>query len=434
MADSKISRVEAMEVLDSRGNPTVQASVFVTAGQRGVAMVPSGASTGVHEAMELRDGDEKRYVGKGVTKAVANIEEKISLAVAGIDVCDQRAVDMRMNEVDGTENKSNLGANAILAVSLAAARAGAAVQLQPLYRYLRNHFGSSSDELVLPVPFMNVINGGKHAVGGVDFQEFMIVPHGFSKYSEALAAAAQVFHTLKKILVKEGFTVLVGDEGGFAPAFEKNKQALDYLVRAIGEAGYKAGEQVAIGMDPAVSELWDKEAGVYKLASEKREMKASELVEYWEELVGEYPIVSIEDGLDQDAWDDWGMMTEKLGERVQLVGDDFLVTNTKRLKQAINKKSCNAILVKVNQIGTLTEAVEAITMAKKNDFGVMVSHRSGETEDTFIADLAVGLATGQIKTGSLSRSDRVAKYNRLLVIEKELGEKAEYMKYEYKGK
>lgn len=431
MADSKISRIEAMEVLDSRGNPTVEASVHVSTGQMGRAMVPSGASTGEHEAHELRDGG-KRMMGRGVTKAVANIVDKISLVLAGEDVCDQKRLDMKMIELDGTENKENLGANAILAVSLAAARAGAGVQMQPLYRYLRNLYGESSDDLVLPVPFMNVINGGKHAVGGVDFQEFMIVPHGFPIYSRALQAAVEVFHTLKGLLKDDGFTVLVGDEGGFAPAFKENKEALEYLMKAIEKAGYKPGEEVALALDPAVSELWDSGEGVYTLASEKKKLKPEELIAYWEELVKQYPIVSIEDGLDQNAWDDWKVMTEKTGDKCQLVGDDLLVTNTKRLRQAINQKSCNAILVKVNQIGTLTEAVEAIVMAKKHGFAAMVSHRSGETEDTFIADLAVGMATGQIKTGSLSRSDRIAKYNRLLRIECELGEKAKFQRYEYR--
>jgi enolase len=421
-----IRHIRARQILDSRGNPTVEAEVILENGKFGRAAVPSGASTGVHEAVELRDGDKAYYMGKSVLQAVTNVTDTIGPALTGADVTDQSRVDQIMLELDGTENKSKLGANAILAVSLAAARAAAISQGQQLFEYISQFRQSETGTIKLPIPFFNVINGGKHAIDGVDFQEFMLAPHGFDTYSQALAAGAQVYHTLKKILHQDGYTVLVGDEGGFAPSFDKNDQALEYLIKAITEAGYEPGKQVAIAMDPAVAEIYDAESGKYKLATENRELSGPELIDYWADLLQRYPIVSLEDGLDQDAWEDWQALTAKLGNRLQLVGDDFLVTNPQRLQQAIDQSACNAILIKVNQIGTLTETFQTVNLALNNGFNAMVSHRSGETEDTFIADLVVGLGNGQIKSGALSRSERIAKYNQMLRIEEYLGDRAQY--------
>lgn len=424
----KITQIRARQILDSRGNPTVEADVILENGMMGRAAVPSGASTGIHEAVELRDQDANIYQGKSVLQAVKNIHEHIAPAVTGLLAIDQEVIDKKMLELDGTENKSKLGANAILAVSLATARAAAMVKNQPLFQYLSKYRASNQDanKYVLPIPFMNVINGGKHAIGGVDFQEYMIVPHGFNTFAAALEAGTNVFHTLKKILHKEGYTTLVGDEGGFAPSFSANHQPLEYLMKAITEAKYEPGTQISIAMDPAVSELYDQQKNRYLLATEKTELTAGDMIDYWTNLVNKYPIISIEDPLDQDAWKDWQLMTTELGNKIQIVGDDFLVTNTARLNRAIESKSATAILIKVNQIGTLTEAIEAVNTALFQNWGAMISHRSGETEDTFISDLVVGLSAGQIKAGSLSRSDRIAKYNQLLRIEETLGDQAVY--------
>ncbi len=462
----KIKEIKARQILDSRGNPTVEAEVQLDGEVSGVASVPSGASTGEYEAVELRDGEMVHFWGKGVMKAVENVEQVIGPVLQGMEVTEQKEIDGRMIELDGTENKSKLGANAILAVSLACARAAAESNGIELFEYLRtlgvpqqvetsHGFKSVRDDTAdlkslsavsnkkgsgvdlpgwetggyrLPVPFMNVINGGKHAVDGVDFQEFMLVPHGFGNFAEALESADEVFQKLKEILHQDGYETLVGDEGGFAPAFKKNDQALNYLMKAIGKAGFEPGKQVALAMDPAASEIRvkDQEAFLYQLKTENRQLTTDELIEYWLEVVKKYPIVSLEDPLDEDDWEGWKELDSRFkiqDSRLQIVGDDLLVTNPKRLQRAIDEQACNAILVKLNQIGTLTETIEVINLAHKNGFNCMISHRSGETEDTFIADLAVGMGTGQIKAGSLSRSDRVAKYNRLLRIEEMLSEK-----------
>ena len=416
---SAIIDIIARQILDSRGNPTVEVDVILESGARGRAAVPSGASTGAYEAVELRDGDKKRWGGKGVEKAVANVNTSIFEALNGLDPEEQMYIDQTMIALDGTENKSKFGANAILGVSLATAKAVAEELDVPLYKYLG---GPYSHEL--PTPMMNIINGGAHADNPVDFQEFMIMPIGFDSFSEALRCGTEIFHALKKQLKDAGMNTNVGDEGGFAPEVKSATEALDFIMKSIEAAGYKAGEEVAIALDSASTEFFKN--GKYHLEGEGRTLSSDEMVAYYEELCDAYPIVSIEDGLAEDDWDGWVKLNKAIGDRVQLVGDDLFVTNSKRLAQGIEMGAANAILVKVNQIGTLTETLETIEMAKKAGYGIVMSHRSGETEDSTIADLAVASNCGQIKTGSLSRSDRVAKYNQLLRIEEELGPAARY--------
>ena len=415
---SAIERVHARQILDSRGNPTVEVDVVLASGATGSAAVPSGASTGEFEAVELRDGGEA-WGGKGVTNAVANANGELAGAVKGLDASDQEALDRAMIAADGTPNKGRLGANAILGISLAAAKAAAAEAGQPLWRHL-----GGDDAHVLPVPMMNVLNGGAHADNKVDFQEFMVVPAGAPSFSEGLRTGAEVFHALKRTLHDRGLGTAVGDEGGFAPDLGSNEEALQMLIEGIEAAGHTPGEDVAIALDPATSEIYTE--GVYRLEHEGRDLSADELAAYWAEMAERYPILSIEDGMDEEDWDGWKALTERIGERVQLVGDDLFVTNTDRLGRGIELGVANSILVKVNQIGTLTETLEAIAMAREAGYTAVMSHRSGETEDTTIADLAVATGCGQIKTGAPSRSDRVAKYNRLLRIEEELGGAAEY--------
>lgn len=415
---SEITAVLAREILDSRGNPTVEVEIQTTNGQ-GRAAVPSGASTGEHEAIELRDGDKKRYLGKGVLKAVENVNKKLGPAIIGLDALDQAAIDKCLLDADGTPNKSKMGANAILGVSLANARAAADVLAMPLWRYL----GGVSAR-VLPTPLMNIMNGGVHADSGLEIQESMIVPHGFENFSEALRAGVEVFHTLKSELSKKGLKTTVGDEGGFAPTLGSNEEALALIVHAIETAGYKPGKDISIALDPAASEFFDAKSRTYTF--DKKKTSTDELIEIYTKLAKKYHIVSIEDGLAEDDWDGWKKITEKLGDKVQLVGDDLFVTNVTRLQRGIDTDTANAILVKLNQIGTLTETLDTIRLAQQNNYGVVISHRSGETEDTFISDLAVATNAGQIKTGSLCRSDRVAKYNQLLRIGFELGEGAVY--------
>jgi enolase len=415
---SQIESVHARQILDSRGNPTVEVELALRSGAQGRAAVPSGASTGEFEATELRDGGDA-YLGKGVTKAVANVNGEIAQAIAGRDVLDQAGLDRALIDLDGTANKSRLGANAILGVSLAAARAAAAEENQPLWRYL-----GGESAYVLPVPMMNVLNGGAHADNSVDFQEFMIVPVGAPSFAEGLRTGAEVFHALKKTLGARGMSTAVGDEGGFAPNLESNEAALEALVAGIEAAGYRPGEDLAIALDPATSEIH--EAGAYVLEHEGRTLSSDELAGYWADLAGRYPILSIEDGMDEEDWDGWKTLTDRIGDTVQLVGDDLFVTNTERLKRGIDSGTANSILVKVNQIGTLSETLAAIDMARAAGYTAVMSHRSGETEDTTIADLAVATGCGQIKTGAPSRSDRVAKYNQLLRIEEALGGDAEY--------
>jgi enolase len=418
----EITKVVGREILDSRGNPTVEADVHLADGTLGRAAVPSGASTGEHEAVELRDNDAKRYMGKGTRKAVANINRKIAQTVVGMEAEDQAAIDHAMIELDATPNKAKLGANAILAVSMAAARAAAQSQMTPLYRYL----GGVGANL-LPVPLMNILNGGAHADNSVDPQEFMIAPYGAPKFSEALRMGAEVFHTLKGVLKKRGYSTSVGDEGGFAPNLKSNEEALDVVMEAITKAGYKPGTQIGIALDPAASEFYDKQSGKYVFKkSDKSQRSAVDMVRFWTKWVEQYPIVSIEDGMAEDDWDGWKLMTETLGDKIQLVGDDLFVTNTTRLAEGIEKGVANSILIKVNQIGSLTETLEAMQMASAANYTNVVSHRSGETEDAFIADLAVATRAGQIKTGSASRTDRIAKYNQLLRIEEELGSAAKF--------
>jgi enolase len=418
----EIVKVLGREILDSRGNPTVEADVLLADGTIGRAAVPSGASTGEHEAVELRDDDPKRYLGKGTRKAVANILKKIAPAVVGMQAEDQTAIDRTMIALDGTPNKAKLGANAILAVSMAAARAAAQSQITPLYRYL----GGVSANL-LPVPLMNILNGGAHADNSVDPQEFMIVPHGASKFSEALRMGAEIFHTLKGVLKKRGYSTAVGDEGGFAPNLKSNEEALEVVLEAVTKAGYKPGAQISIALDPAASEFYDKASGKYVFKkSDKSQRTSDQMVKFWAKWVEQYPIISIEDGMAEDDWDGWKTMTKALGSKIQLVGDDLFVTNTERLAQGIEKGIANSILIKVNQIGSLTETLEAMQMAAAANYTNIVSHRSGETEDAFIADLAVATRAGQIKTGSASRTDRIAKYNQLLRIEEELGDAAKF--------
>jgi len=418
---TKIQQVHAREILDSRGNPTVEAEVKLEGGAKGRAAVPSGASTGQHEAVELRDGDKKRYVGKGVLKAVEHVNGEIADALVDMDAADQSGLDQKMTELDGTENKSRLGANALLAVSMAAARAAANAHRLPLYRYLGG-LGAS----LLPVPMMNILNGGAHADNNVDFQEFMAMPVGAPSFSEALRLGVEVFHTLKGVLKKRGYNTAVGDEGGFAPSVKSNVEAIEVVLEAINAAGYKPGAQVAIALDPAASELYQDGKYVFK-KSDKSAKSSEEMVRYWSEWVRQYPIVSLEDGLAEDDWKGWQMLTQELGGRIQLVGDDIFVTNIKRLRQGIEQNVGNSILVKLNQIGTVSETLDAVDLARRNGYTAVISHRSGETEDTFIADFAVATAAGQIKTGSASRTDRVAKYNQLLRIEEELGDGARFL-------
>jgi enolase len=417
---TRIDHIQAREILDSRGNPTVEADVTLQSGVMGRAAVPSGASTGEHEAVELRDGDPKRYGGKGVLKAVGNVNQVIAPRLKGLNALDQREIDRALIELDGTPNKSNLGANAILAASLANARAAANHQKLPLYRYL----GSAAAK-TLPVPMMNIINGGAHADNNVDFQEFMIVPVGAGKFSQALRMGAEIFHTLKSVLKKKGYATSVGDEGGFAPNLKSNEEAVETILEAIAQAGYQAGKDVLLALDPAASEFYDGAGYVFK-KSDGRKLTSDEMVAFWKDWAGKYPIISIEDGMAENDWDGWKALTDAIGQRVQLVGDDLFVTNTKFLQKGIELGVANSILIKVNQIGTLTETLECIELAKNNNRTAVISHRSGETEDSFIADLAVATNAGQIKTGSLSRSDRIAKYNQLLRIEEELGDTACY--------
>jgi len=420
MSSTNIVQIHAREVLDSRGNPTVEAEVTLADRNKGRAIVPSGASTGEHEAVELRDGDKKRYLGKGVLKAVEHVNGKIAKALTGMDATNQCGLDQKMIELDGTDNKSNLGANAILAVSMAAARAAAGYDL-PLYRYLG---GAGAN--TLPVPMMNILNGGAHADNNVDFQEFMVMPVGAKSFSEALRWGVEVFHTLKGVLKKRGYNTAVGDEGGFAPSLKSNVEAIEVVLEAIQQAGYKPGEQIAIALDPAASEFYQDGNYVFK-KSDKSAKSSEEMVRFWAKWAKDYPIVSLEDGLAEDDWNGWQMLTKELGGKIQLVGDDLFVTNVKRLQQGIDKKVANSILIKVNQIGTVSETLDAIDLARRNGYTSVISHRSGETEDTFIADLAVATGAGQIKTGSASRTDRIAKYNQLLRIEEELGPAARFL-------
>ena len=420
---TEIAAIRAREVLDSRGNPTVEADVILESGALGRAIVPSGASTGEHEAVELRDGDKSVYLGKGVLQAVANVETVIAPELEGMDAANQRLIDQTMIALDGTANKGKLGANAILAVSLATARAVAQTLEIPLYRYLGGVNAS-----ILPTPMLNVLNGGAHADSNVDFQEFIIMPVGADRFSEALRWSAETFHTLKGVLKKKGYNTAVGDEGGFAPSLKSNDEAIELILEAIEAAGYKPGEQISIALDPASSEFYDKEKEKYVFKkSDKRELSSEDMVHFWDNWARQYPIVSLEDGLAEDDWAGWRLLTEKLGGHIQLVGDDLFVTNVNRLQRGIEEGVANSILIKVNQIGTLTETLEAIELGRRYGYTAVMSHRSGESEDTFIADLAVATGVGQIKTGSTSRTDRIAKYNQLLRIEEELGQGANFL-------
>ena len=416
-----IDHIHAREILDSRGNPTVEVEVVTGEGVLGRAAVPSGASTGVHEAVELRDGQADRYLGKGVLRAVENVNTTIAEELVGMDIFDQVGIDHHLIDLDGSDNKGNLGANALLGVSLAVAKAAAGSLGQPLYRYI----GGVNANL-MPVPMMNIINGGSHADNAIDIQEFMIMPVGADTFAEGLRMGAEVFHHLKKVLSSKGLSTNVGDEGGFAPNLNSNEEALDTILMAIEKAGYKPGEDFELALDAASSEFYDKEKGLYILSGVGKQMDGAAWVDYWKELRGKYPIISIEDGCDEDDWATWKLMTDALGENTQLVGDDLFVTNVERLSRGIEEGVANSILIKVNQIGTLTETIEAVQLATRCGYTSVMSHRSGETEDTTIADLAVALSTGQIKTGSASRSDRIAKYNQLLRIEEELGDTAYY--------
>ena len=419
MSATSIVRIQGREILDSRGNPTVEVDVVLEAGDIGRAAVPSGASTGAHEAVELRDGDKSRYGGKGVRKAVGHVNKEIAAALRGAEATDQRGIDERLINLDGTANKSRLGANAVLGVSLAVARAAALAAGQPLYRYL-----AGDGELLLPVPMMNILNGGKHAQTRVDFQEFMVVPAGAPSYGEGLRWGAEVFHALKQTLHERGLSTGQGDEGGFAPELQANEDAMTLLVQAIERSGHQPGKEVFIALDPAASELY--RDGRYELTGEGRTLQAQEMVALWESWVERYPVISIEDGLAEDDWDGWRTLTAQLGKQLQLVGDDIFVTNVVRLRHGIEGGIANSILIKLNQIGTLTETLETMATARRAGYSTVISHRSGETEDTFIADLAVATGAGQIKTGAPSRSERVAKYNRLLQIEEEVGSTVPY--------
>lgn len=419
---SYVAEILARQILDSRGNPTVEVDVITDEGAVGRAAVPSGASTGIHEAVELRDGDKGIYVGKGVLKAVSNVKESIAPALIGWDVADQAGIDQAMIELDGTPNKGKLGANALLAVSMAVAKAAAEESALPLYRYI-----GGTNSKVLPIPMMNILNGGAHADNKIDFQEFMVMPTGASSFSEGLRWGVEIFHALKTVLKKKGYSTNVGDEGGFAPNIQSNEEAIETVLTAIEAAGYKTGSQVVIAMDAANSELWDNKKKKYVFhKSDGKEMTSEQLVKYWENWVKQYPIKSIEDGCAEDDWEGWKMLTETIGSKCQLVGDDLFVTNVERLQQGIDKGIANGLLVKVNQIGTVTETINAVTLAQHNGYNTIMSHRSGETEDTTIADLAVALNCGQIKTGSASRTDRMAKYNQLIRIEEMLGSTAVY--------
>jgi len=418
---SNISDIHAREVLDSRGNPTVEAEVTLADGTKRLAIVPSGASTGEHEAVELRDDDNSRFLGKGVLKAVENVNGEIAEALANFDAADQRAIDQKMIELDGTENKARLGANAILAVSMAVARAAAAAYHLPLYRY----WGGAAANL-LPCPMMNILNGGAHADNNVDFQEFMVMPVGAESFSEALRWGVEVFHTLKGVLKKRGYNTAVGDEGGFAPSVKSNVEAIEVVLEAIEQAGYKPGEEIAIALDPAASEFYQDGKYVFK-KSDKSAKSSDDMVRFWSKWARDYPIVSLEDGLAEDDWEGWQNLTREVGGKIQLVGDDLFVTNVERLQEGIESKVANSILIKVNQIGTVSETLDAIDLARRNGYTSVISHRSGETEDTFIADLAVATGAGQIKTGSASRTDRIAKYNQLLRIEERLGSGARFL-------
>jgi enolase len=417
-----IVKVTGREILDSRGNPTVEADVILDDGSMGRAAVPSGASTGVHEAVELRDGDKKRYLGRGTRKAAQHVSKEIAKAITGMEAASQEEIDLKMIKLDGTKNKGRLGANAILSVSMAIARAAAQSQKTPLYRYL----GGVSASL-LPVPMFNILNGGSHADNSVDFQEFKISPYGASSFTEALRMGAEVFHTLKAVLKKKGYSTSVGDEGGFAPNLKSNDEAIEVILEAIGQAGYKAGKEIGLVLDPAASEFYDsqKKAYIFK-KSDKSKHSSEDMVKFWSGWVRQYPIISIEDGMAEDDWKGWKLLTDALGKKIQLVGDDLFVTNTERLARGIREGIANSILIKVNQIGSLTETLQAMQMAANAGYTCMVSHRSGETEDTFIADLVVATGAGQIKTGAVSRTERVAKYNQLLRIEEELGSSARF--------
>ena len=422
--DTTIESISALEILDSRGNPTVEVEVVLMDGSLGRAAVPSGASTGEHEALEMRDGDKKRYLGKGVSQAVANVNGVIADALFGWDAGEQKAIDTELLALDGTANKSKLGANAILGVSLAVAKAAANSTGMPLYRYLGGVYAH-----ILPVPMMNILNGGAHTSWqSTDMQEFMVMPFGAPSFTEGLRWGAEIYHTLKSVLKEKGYSTLVGDEGGYAPSLKANNEAIELILAAIEKAGFKAGhgEQVAIALDPAASELYDEKTKKYNLRREGKELTGEQMVEFWMKWVKDYPIVSIEDGLAQDDWASWQMMTKQLGDKLQIVGDDLLVTNPERVRKAIKENAANALLVKVNQIGSLTETIEAVDLCHRAGWRAVASHRSGETEDATIADLAVALNTGQIKTGAPARSDRVAKYNQLLRIEAELGSDAKY--------
>jgi enolase len=419
---AKIVKTIGREILDSRGNPTVEADVWLDDGSMGRAAVPSGASTGEHEAVELRDGEKSRYLGKGTRKAAQHVNGEIAKAIQGMDATRQAEIDRKMNQLDGTPNKGRLGANAILAVSLAVARAAATSKKKPLYRFL-----GGDSACLLPVPMMNILNGGAHADNSVDFQEFMIVPFGAASFAEALRMGAEVFHALKNVLKKKGYSTAVGDEGGFAPNLKSNDEAPETILEAITQAGYQPGKDIGLALDPAASEFFDGEKGKYVFKkSDKSERNSEQMVEFWSNWVRQYPILSIEDGMAEDDWKGWKLLTDTLGKKIQLVGDDLFVTNVERLSRGIKEKIANSILIKVNQIGTLTETLEAMRMAKEAGYTCVVSHRSGETEDTFIADLVVATGAGQIKTGSASRTDRVAKYNQLLRIEEELGTSAKF--------
>lgn len=423
-----ITSIHARQILDSRGNPTIEVDVITDSGAFGRAAVPSGASTGVHEAVELRDGDAKTYMGKGVLRAIENVNNVIAEELVGFPVEDQAGIDLAMIELDGTDNKANLGANAILAVSLAVAKAAAQEKGQTLFNYI-----GGVNARQLPVPMMNILNGGEHADNAIDFQEFMVMPFGASSFSEGLRMGTEIFHHLKAVLKEKGYSTNVGDEGGFAPNIQSNEEAIETVLLAIEKAGYKPGVDVWIAMDAAISELYDKERGVYVFKkSDGREMTSDQVVEYWTEWVEKYPIISIEDGLDEDDWEGWAKLTAAIGHKVQLVGDDLFVTNVSRVGRGIEQNVANSVLIKVNQIGTLTETINTVTLAQNNGYTCVMSHRSGETEDSTIADLAVALNTGQIKTGSASRSDRMAKYNQLLRIEEMLGETAIYQGKNFK--
>jgi len=426
---SKIKSIKAREILDSRGNPTVEVDVILENGLLGRAAVPSGASTGTREALELRDGDRKRYLGKGTLKAVENVNKIIAKEIVGMKVFEQIEIDKKMIELDGTESKSKLGANAILGVSLAVCRAGAQFKNIPLYKYIREIYDIKSDEYILPVPMMNILNGGAHADNNVDLQEFMIIPAGAKNFTEALRFGAEIFHNLKSVLKKRGYNTAVGDEGGFAPNLQSNEEALEVIMEAIKVAGYTAGKDVSIGIDSAASELYENNQYILEGERTNKVKSSQQMIELYEDFVNKYPVILIEDGLSESDWTGWKEFTKKLGNRIQIVCDDIFVTNPKIFAEGIKQNIGNAILIKVNQIGSLTETIETVKLAYKSNYCAVISHRSGETEDTFIADLSVALNTGQIKTGSVSRTDRICKYNQLLRIEEELGKKSSFLGY-----